>query len=71
MPVLSLPPGTTIIIQEDRPDTMGATDLFEGRVETLGQQANSIEAVAPPWLAEVLFKVRLRRSARYLMLHSA
>ncbi|KAF2084420.1 hypothetical protein K490DRAFT_49227, partial [Saccharata proteae CBS 121410] len=55
-PVLKPPLGTTILIQEDRPDSGGVADLFEGQVGTLGQQADLIEKVAPMWLGEVLLR---------------
>lgn len=56
-PVLKPPAGTSILIQEDRPDSGGVADLFEGTVASLGQQADLIETVAPKWLGEVLLKV--------------
>jgi WD repeat-containing protein 48 len=56
-PVLKPPPSTTILIQEDRPDAGGVADLFEGKVGSLGQQADLIEKAAPMWLAEVLLLV--------------
>ncbi|KAK0645315.1 UBP9-binding protein [Lasiodiplodia hormozganensis] len=55
-PVLKPPIGTSILIQEDRPDSGGVADLFEGTVGSLGQQADFIEKVAPKWLGEVLLK---------------
>ncbi|KAL5116579.1 hypothetical protein ACEQ8H_005575 [Pleosporales sp. CAS-2024a] len=55
-PVLKPPAGTTILIQEDRPEAGGVADLFEGKVRSLGQQADLIEKVAPMWLAEVLLR---------------
>lgn len=57
-PVLKPPESTTILIQEDRPDSGGVADLFEGKVSTLGLQADLIEKVAPVWLADVLLKVQ-------------
>lgn len=57
-PVLKPPATTTILIQEDRPDSGGVADLFEGKVGSLGQQADLIEKVAPMWLADVLLRVR-------------
>jgi WD repeat-containing protein 48 len=56
-PVLKPPALTTILIQEDRPDSGGVADLFEGKVGTLGLQADLIEKAAPMWLAEVLLRV--------------
>ncbi|XTI83619.1 WD40 repeat-like protein [Cenococcum geophilum] len=55
-PVLKPPLATTILIQEDRPDSGGVADLFEGKVGSLGQQADLIEKVAPVWLADVLLR---------------
>lgn len=55
-PVLKPPASTTIIIQEDRPDSGGVADLFEGKVGSLGQQADLIEKCAPMWLGEVLLR---------------
>jgi WD repeat-containing protein 48 len=56
-PVLKPPAMTTILIQEDRPDSGGVADLFEGKVGTLGSQADLIEKAAPTWLADVLLRV--------------
>ena len=58
-PVLKPPASTTILIQEDRPEAGGVADLFEGKVGSLGLQADLIEKVAPMWLADVLLKVCL------------
>lgn len=58
-PVLKPPASTIILIQEDRPDSGGVADLFEGKVGSLGQQADLIEKIAPMWLADVLLRVRL------------
>jgi len=55
-PVLKPPTNTTILIQEDRVDSGGVADLFEGRVGSLGHQADLIEKVAPTWLAECLLR---------------
>lgn len=57
-PVLKPPASTTILIQEDRPEAGGVADLFEGKVGSLGQQADLIEKAAPMWLAEALLRVR-------------
>jgi WD repeat-containing protein 48 len=56
-PVLKPPASTTILIQEDRPEAGGVADLFEGKVGSLGLQADLIEKAAPMWLAEVLLRV--------------
>lgn len=55
-PVLKPPTNTTILIQEDRLDSGGVADLFEGRVGSLGHKADLIEKVAPIWLAECLLR---------------
>jgi WD repeat-containing protein 48 len=57
-PVLKLPASTTILIQEDRPDSGGVADLYQGKVGSTGQQADLIEKFAPVWLADVLLRVR-------------
>jgi WD repeat-containing protein 48 len=57
-PVLKPPAATTILIQEDRPDSGGVADLVEGKVGSLDQQADLIEKFAPVWLADVLLRVR-------------
>lgn len=55
-PVLKPPSNTTILIQEDRVDSGGVADLFEGCVGSLGHQADLIEKVAPMWLADCLLR---------------
>lgn len=57
-PVLKPPLQTTILIQEDRPDSGGVADLFEGNVGDVGTKADIVEKVAPTWLGEVLLRVR-------------
>lgn len=68
-PVLKPPANTTILIQEDRPDSGGVADLFEGQVGTIARQADLIEKVAPMWLGEALLRVCYlffsRRSSRH------
>ncbi|KAI0106974.1 WD repeat-containing protein [Nemania sp. FL0031] len=51
-PVLKLPPGTKIIIQEEA--SGGSADLYRGTVMTVGADADIIEEKAPMWLGEVL-----------------
>ncbi|KAF2745496.1 WD repeat protein-like protein [Sporormia fimetaria CBS 119925] len=58
-PVLRPPESTTILIQEDRLDSGGVADLFEGTVGNLGGAADRIEGCAPGWLADVLLKNQL------------
>jgi WD repeat-containing protein 48 len=59
-PVLKPPGNVTILIQEDRVDSGGVADLFEGTVGSLGSQTDRIEKVAPTWVADVLLKVIIR-----------
>lgn len=56
-PVLKLPPFTTIIIQEERPDSGGVADLYEGTVSSVGRDADLIEKLAPMWLGDLLLRV--------------
>ncbi|KAK8862627.1 WD repeat-containing protein [Apiospora arundinis] len=51
-PVLKLPAGTRVIIQEET--SGGSADLYRGTVETVGTDAEMIEQKAPMWLGEVL-----------------
>ncbi|KAF2401283.1 WD40 repeat-like protein [Trichodelitschia bisporula] len=55
-PVLKPPPNTTILIQEDRIDSGGVADLFEGTVGNVGQHADLVEKVAPTWLGDLLLR---------------
>ena len=56
-PLLRLPPSTTVIIQEDRPDSGGVADLYRGTVRCLGKDADLIERNGPMWLGELLLRV--------------
>lgn len=56
-PFLNPPSSTTIIIQEDRPDSGGVADLYRGTVHSVGQDADLIEQVGPMWLSELLLRV--------------
>ncbi|KAK3061017.1 hypothetical protein LTS18_007199, partial [Coniosporium uncinatum] len=60
-PVLKPPPQTTILIQEDRADSGGVADLFEGTVGNMGEKgmADAIERHAPMWLGDVLLRNQL------------
>ena len=58
-PILSLPPSTTIIIQEDRPDSGGVADLYRGTVSSVGMDADLIEKAGPRWLGDLLLQVHL------------
>jgi WD repeat-containing protein 48 len=51
-PVLKLPSGTKVIIQEET--SGGSAELYRGTVETVGLDADIIEQKAPMWLGEVL-----------------
>jgi WD repeat-containing protein 48 len=56
-PVLKLPSGTRVIIQEET--SGGSANLYRGTVETVGVDAGVIEQKAPMWLGEVLLTVSL------------
>lgn len=56
-PFLEPPQNTTIIIQEDRPDSGGVTDLYRGTVRSAGQDADQIEKSGPMWLGDLLLRV--------------
>jgi WD repeat-containing protein 48 len=51
-PVLKLPSGTKVIIQEET--SGGSAELYRGTVETVGADADIIEQRAPMWLGDVL-----------------
>lgn len=59
MPMLRLPLHTTVIIQEEQPDSGGVADLYRGTVDALGKDTDLIEKVAPQWLGELLLRNRL------------
>lgn len=56
-PLLELPLHTTIIIQEDRPDSGGVTDLYRGTVRSVGHDADLVERAGPMWLGDLLLQV--------------
>lgn len=56
MPVLRPSPHTTIIIQEDHPDSGGVADLYRGTVGSSGLDADLIEKTAPMWLGDLLLR---------------
>lgn len=56
-PKLQLPPFTTVIIQDEQPDSGGVADLYRGTVSSVGYDADMIEKVAPMWLGDLLLKV--------------
>jgi WD repeat-containing protein 48 len=53
-PVLKPPLNTTVIIQEDRPDSGGVADLYRGTVGSLHEDADLLEMVVPTWLGDLL-----------------
>lgn len=53
-PVLKLPPGTKVIIQEET--SGGSATVYQGTVENVGKDADIIEQKAPMWLGEVLLQ---------------
>lgn len=55
-PLIHYPPHTTVIIQEERPDSGGVSDLYRGTVSTVGEDARLIEKTAPMWLGDLLLK---------------
>ena len=57
-PKLHLPQYTTVIIQDERPDSGGVADLYRGTVRSVGYDADLIEKVAPTWLGDLLLRVR-------------
>lgn len=67
-PILRLPPFTTVIIQDERPDSGGVADLYRGTVSSVGQDADLIEKVAPTWLGDLLLKVFKVHSPRHCAL---
>ena len=58
-PILRHPPFTTVIIQEERPDSGGVADLYRGTVSSVGQDADLVEKYAPMWLGELLLRNQL------------
>jgi WD repeat-containing protein 48 len=56
-PVLTPPPHTTIIIQEDNPESGGLADQYRGEIGDLGDEADTLEKIAPMWLGELLLRV--------------
>lgn len=56
-PLLELPLSTTVIIQEERPDSGGVADLYRGTISSVGSDADLIERTGPMWLGDLLLKV--------------
>ncbi|KIX08377.1 uncharacterized protein Z518_03033 [Rhinocladiella mackenziei CBS 650.93] len=55
-PLMVPPPHTTIIIQEDNPESGGLADQYRGEISELGNEADTLEKIAPMWLGELLLK---------------
>ncbi|KIV87431.1 hypothetical protein PV11_02976 [Exophiala sideris] len=55
-PVLNPPPHTTVIIQEDNPESGGLADQYRGEISELGNEADTLEKIAPMWLGDLLLK---------------
>lgn len=53
-PVLKLPPGTKVVIQEET--SGGSANIYQGTVQHVGQDADFIEQKAPMWLGDVLLQ---------------
>jgi len=64
-PVISLPPSTTIIVQEDRPDSGGVADLYRGTVNSVELDVDLIEKAGPRWLGDLLLLVDLPQLFAY------
>ena len=58
-PILRPPSYTTVIIQEEKPESGGVADLYRGTVGSVGQDTDLIEKVAPQWLGDLLLRNRL------------
>ncbi|KAB8294130.1 hypothetical protein EYC80_009576 [Monilinia laxa] len=56
-PVLNIPGGTTVIIQEET--SGGVKDLYRGSVETVGEDADIIGERAPMWLGDLLLQNKI------------
>ena len=57
-PILTPPPRTMVIIQEDDPEAGGVVDLYRGEIGNFGHDADVLEKTAPTWLGELLLRVR-------------
>ncbi|KAF5010199.1 hypothetical protein FDECE_3640 [Fusarium decemcellulare] len=53
-PVLKLPPGTKVVIQEET--SGGSANVYQGIVGNVGKDADLIEQKGPKWLGEVLLQ---------------
>ena len=63
-PIINPSSLTTILIQEDAPESGGLADLFRGTVGSVGKDIDKIEKVAPTWLGELLLRVSMSQSTR-------
>ena len=57
LPLLTPPPYTLVLLQDDDPDAGGIVDTYQNTVKDLGGDADMIEKLAPAWLGEVLLRV--------------
>lgn len=62
-PLINPPPHTTIIIQEDNPESGGLADQYRGEISELGNSAevDTLEKIAPMWLGDLLLRVSADR----------
>jgi WD repeat-containing protein 48 len=58
-PALSIPPNTTVLIQEETGDSAVAADLYRGTVGSVLDDIGKLEKAVPHWLGELLLKVYL------------
>ena len=56
-PYLSIPPQTTVYIQEESVDSAVAHDLYGGSVNDMKRETDKLEKSVPLWLAEFLLRV--------------
>jgi WD repeat-containing protein 48 len=58
-PILMPPPHTTVIIQEDNPESGGLADQYRGEIRRLGEKSevDVLERIAPMWLGDLLLRV--------------
>lgn len=60
-PALSIPPNTTVLIQEETGDSAVAADLYRGTVGSVLDDIEKLEKAVPHWLGELLLKVYSNR----------
>lgn len=53
-PVLKLPPGTKVVLQEET--SGGSANIYQGTVRDVGKDVDLIEQKAPMWLGDVLLQ---------------